>query len=171
MSSVYCSKAITLAVIRLITLRCSSQLILKALNCLGLSLHLPDKIIDHVGQLLDLDILNVNTTVQFIHYLPYSVSGIPDEVNAFIQTINWVVLLTIDSSYLVVQHVDLRQELSPYGSGILGFPLAPLLALSLFRLEQPSLQQATQRTGNLFVSSLLKNEEQRRQPVKPIALQ
>jgi hypothetical protein len=122
-------------------------LVLKGLDCLGLSFHLPDKIIDHVGQLVDLDILNVNMTVQFIHYLPYSISPIPDEVDTFIQTIDRVVLLTINPSYLVVQHMDLRQELSPNGGGILGFPLTPLLTLSLFQLKQSSLQQTAQRTG------------------------
>jgi hypothetical protein len=103
---------------------------------LGLSLNLPDEIIDHVGQLLDLDVLTVNTTIQLIHYLPYSVGGIPDEVNTFIQT--------IDSSDLVVQHVDLGQKLSPYGGGILGLALTPFLALLWFRLKQPTFQQAIQ---------------------------
>jgi hypothetical protein len=103
---------------------------------LGLSLNLPDEIIDHVGQLLDLDVLTVNTTIQLIHYLPYSVGGIPNEVNTFVQT--------IDSSDLVVQHVDLGQKLSPYGGGILGLVLTPFLALLWFRLEQPTFQQAIQ---------------------------
>jgi hypothetical protein len=93
----------------------------KALDCLGLSLHLPNKIVDHVGQLVDLDVLNVNTIVQLIHYLPYSVSGIPNEVDAFIQTINQVVLLTINSPYLVVQHVDFCQELGSSAAAYLEF--------------------------------------------------
>jgi hypothetical protein len=120
--------------------------LLKALDRLGLSFHLPNKIVDHIGQLVDLDILDVNTTIQFIHYLPYSVSGIPDEVNTFIQTIDRVVLLTIDSSDLVVQYMDLRQKLSSYGGGILGVPLTPHLALPLFWLKQPSFQQTAQWT-------------------------
>jgi hypothetical protein len=123
--------------------------LLKAFDRFGLSLHLSNEIIDHVGQLLDLDVLTVNTTIQFIHYLPYSVSGIPDEIDALIQAIDRMVLLTINSSYLVVQHVDLGQELSPNGGSILGFPLAPFLALPLFRLEQPTFQQTTQRTRKM----------------------
>jgi hypothetical protein len=70
----------------------------KATDLLGLSLHLPNEIIDHVGQLLDLDVLTVNTTIQFIHYLPYSVGGIPDKVKTLIQAINRMVLLMINLS-------------------------------------------------------------------------
>jgi hypothetical protein len=36
---------------------------LKELDHFGLSLHLPDEIVDHIGQLVDLQVLNVNMTV------------------------------------------------------------------------------------------------------------
>jgi hypothetical protein len=111
------------------------SIVLEDLNRLGLSLHLPNKIVDHIGQLLDLDVLNVNITVQFIHYLPYSVRSLPDEVNTLVQTIDRMVLRAIHMFYLVIQHVDLRQELGPHGGGVLGVPLAPHLALSLFWLK------------------------------------
>jgi hypothetical protein len=147
-------------------------IILKGLNRLGLSFHLPDEVIDHVGQLIDLDVLNVNATVQLIHNLPYSISSLPDEVNMFIQTVDWVVLLTINTSYLVIQHVDLRQELSPYGGGVLGVPLAPHLALPLLWLKQPSFQQAAQQTRYPICQFVIKERRAKEAPVKPsVALQ
>jgi hypothetical protein len=39
------------------------SIVLKDLDRLGLLFHLPDQVIDHVGQLVDLDVLNVNMTV------------------------------------------------------------------------------------------------------------
>jgi hypothetical protein len=111
-------------------------------------------------------------TIQLVHYLPYSISGVPNEVNTFIQTIDRMVLLTINSSYLVVQHMDLRQELSPYGGGILGIPLAPHLALPLFQLEQSSLQQTVQRTRYPLCQFVIKERRAKEAPVKSsVALQ
>jgi hypothetical protein len=147
-------------------------IILKGLNRLGLILHLSNKIVDHVGQLVDLDVLNVNTTVQFINHLPYSISSLSDEVNAFVQPIDQVVLLTINSSYLVVQHVDLRQELGSYSGGILGVPLTPHLALPLLQLKQSSFQQTAQRARYPLCQFVIKEQRAKEAPVEPsIALQ
>jgi hypothetical protein len=51
-----------------------------------------------------------------------------------------MVLLTINSLDLVIQDVDLRQELSPNSGGVLGVPLTPHLAFSLFWLKKTTLQ-------------------------------
>jgi hypothetical protein len=121
-------------------------IILEDFDLLGLLLSLPDKIIDHIGQLLDLDLLCINMTVQLVNNPPYAIRRITDKVNTFLQTISRMVLLTINMSNLVVQNMDLCQELSPYGSGILGVSLAPHLALPLFWLEETMLQQTVQWT-------------------------
>jgi hypothetical protein len=83
--------------------------VLKAFNHLGLSFHSPNKIVDHVGQLIDLNILTVNTAVQLIHHLPYPIGSIADKVEAIIQTVQRMVLGAVHPSNLVIQRVDLCQ--------------------------------------------------------------
>jgi hypothetical protein len=117
---------------------------LQHLYLLRLPFNLPNEVVDHVGQLLDLNVLNVNTTIQFVHHLPYLVSSIPNEIDMFVQTIDQMILLMINMTNLVIQDVDLHKKLSSYGGSILGIPLAPHLALSLLRLKQSLFQQAIQ---------------------------
>jgi hypothetical protein len=69
-------------------------------------------------------------------HIPSSGSTTPLQQNQCIHPGNqWDDFVEIDLSDLVVQNVNLHKELSPYGSGVLGVPMAPLLALPLFQLE------------------------------------
>jgi hypothetical protein len=118
---------------------------LEILNLHGLLLRPPDKIIDHIGQLVYLYVLEVNTLIRLIHDAPYTIHGIPDEVGLFLQPVHRVVLETTHVPQLRFEAMDFGQQLSPDGSGILGVSLAPHLALSLFRFKQPPFQQPGQR--------------------------
>jgi hypothetical protein len=119
-------------------------IVLEVLDLFGLLLGFPNEIVDHVGQLLNLNILDVNLVIQFVNHLPNTIRHITNKVNMFVQLINQMVLLMIKTSNLAIQHMDLGQELSPYGSSVLGVLLAPHLALSLFRLKEASFQQGRQ---------------------------
>jgi hypothetical protein len=113
---------------------------LEVLDLYGLLLRPPDEIVDHIGQLIYLYVLEVNAFVRLIHDTPYTIHGIPDEVGLFLQPVDRMVLETTHVPQLRFEAVDLGQQLSPDGSGILGISLAPHLALSLFRFKQPSFQ-------------------------------
>jgi hypothetical protein len=65
---------------------------LKEFNLLLLPLYLPYKIIDHVGQLVDLDILGIDMTAQLIDKPPQLVGSLSHEIDMFIKTVQGMVL-------------------------------------------------------------------------------
>ena len=71
------------------------SVVFKAFDLVGLVLHLPDEIIDHIGQLFDLDILCINAAVQLVNNLLYTISRLSHEVNTFVKTINGVILMLV----------------------------------------------------------------------------
>jgi hypothetical protein len=68
----------------------------KRLDLLMLTLHLPNKVVNHIGQLIYLDILRVDAAVQFINHSTYLIGHIPNEIDMFFQMIDRVILLMID---------------------------------------------------------------------------
>jgi hypothetical protein len=113
---------------------------LEVLDLYGLLLRPPNEIVDHIGQLIYLYVLKVNAFVRLIHDTPYTIHGIPNEVGLFLQPVDRMVLETTHVPQLRLEAMDLGQQLSPDGGGVLGVSLAPHLALSLFRFKQPPLQ-------------------------------
>jgi hypothetical protein len=63
------------------------------LDLFDLFLHSPNEVVDHVGQLINLDVLGINMTVELINDPPYTVRSIPNEINMFFKTVDQVVLL------------------------------------------------------------------------------
>ena len=51
------------------------------LDLFGLTLHRPNEVVNHIGQLFYLYVLSINATVQLIDYPPYTIGGLPNEVN------------------------------------------------------------------------------------------
>jgi hypothetical protein len=51
-------------------------MVLKEFDLLSLLFGLPNKIVDHVGQLLNLNLLHINATVQLVYHPPYTVRRI-----------------------------------------------------------------------------------------------
>ena len=109
---------------------------LQGLDLLSLTLHLPNKVIDHVGQLVNLDVLHINSVVQLIYDLPYTIGCLSYKINMFIQMIDGMVLSAIQLINLIGQHVDLGQQLYPNRGGILGVPLTGHLTLPSFQFEE-----------------------------------
>jgi hypothetical protein len=71
---------------------------LKDLNLLGLPLYFPNEVIDHIGQLINLDILGVNTTIEFVNNPSYTIGSVSNEIHTLLQTIKRMVLSTINVS-------------------------------------------------------------------------
>jgi hypothetical protein len=87
-------------------------IVLKDLDLLGLLLSLSDEIVDHVGQLFNLDLLCVNVAIQLVNHPPYTIRRVTDEIDMLLQTIDGMVLLTVNCPNLVVQNVDLSEPLN-----------------------------------------------------------
>jgi hypothetical protein len=69
---------------------------LKQPNLLCLSFGPSDEIVDHIGQLINLDILSINMTIELVNNPFYTIRGIPDEIYMFFQMIDRMVLLMIN---------------------------------------------------------------------------
>jgi hypothetical protein len=124
---------------------------LEVLDLLSLRLHFSNKIISHIGQLIDLDILSISVTVELINNSPYMIGRISNKIYMLLQTIHRMVLSMISFPQGVLEMVNLCQEMSPSSSGKTGVPLAPHLALSLLWLKEPLFQQTVQQPRKLFV--------------------
>jgi hypothetical protein len=92
---------------------------LKELDLLLLTLHLPNEV-DHIGQLLDLDVLGINVVVQLINEPPQLVRGLPHKVNAHPSDQKGG---SVDKG---LQTMNFGQELSPNHSGVMRNPLPPI---------------------------------------------
>jgi hypothetical protein len=73
---------------------------LQLLDLLRPFLHPPNKIIDHGSQLIDLDVLSINATVEFINDLSYTIRRVSNKVHMLLQMINQVVLSMINTPQL-----------------------------------------------------------------------
>ena len=53
---------------------------LQEINLLGLTLHLPNKVVDHISQLINLHILRINAVVQLVNHPSYTISCFPPKL-------------------------------------------------------------------------------------------
>jgi hypothetical protein len=71
---------------------------LEKFDLLGLPFSLSNQIVDHVGQLFDLNLLRINTAIQLVNNPPYMIRRITNEIDVLLKTIDGVVLLTTNLS-------------------------------------------------------------------------
>jgi hypothetical protein len=89
---------------------------LEHLDFFSLPLHLLNEVVDHIGQLLNLDVLSVDSAIKLIDNVTYLIGHLTNKVDLFGQMVNQVVLLTVDILYGQLELMDLGQQVGSHCS-------------------------------------------------------